>query len=472
MEAPVKLEEYDPDENKTRYESGGEIAQTLATIDKVRHPVKPLKKVAEKLHVTSRRNKRDVDVYPFARKTIKLPAAAELELLDAAKQAFLKEVQILRHAQQCHHVVKLIEAYAVGGNNPCLVAVMERAEHDLETFLSAATLEQHHLDRIRQWFTCLASVVDDIHDRGIRHRDIKPANILIKNGEVLLSDFGISQMGIVKTLSTTMPEFARARSVPYCAPEVEDGSSRGRSADIFSLGAVFLEMLVAHSYSGRRAELRKDLRVPGLGDGAYSYAFRLDNVHGWIRKLETNATGATDQTGGNLPEWRLSIIHLCHEMLQEDRDKRPQASQIVHRLRNMPSTGLACRCTSADWAVSMTGDSDARPKLIEACKRGSLSDVRRLSDRVDLAEIGAIHLAAARNHLDIVEFLLESRVDVNLCDYSSQTALHCAAGNGCREIVQTLLTRYKAEVNLADVEGRRALHYAAGGGYGEIVDML
>lgn len=55
-------------------------------------------------------------------------------------------------------------------------------------------------------------------------------------------------MGLGKTMPTTIPTHPRARTEGYCAPEVEAGSTRGRPADIISLGAVFPEMLIAYSY--------------------------------------------------------------------------------------------------------------------------------------------------------------------------------------------------------------------------------
>jgi len=77
------------------------------------------------------------------------------------------------------------------------------------------------------------------HEAGIRHRDIKPHNILVKSENVLLTDFGISMMDLGTTVPTTIVNRPRARTTEYCAPEVESGHTRGRSADIFSLGAVF-----------------------------------------------------------------------------------------------------------------------------------------------------------------------------------------------------------------------------------------
>ncbi len=109
---------------------------------------------------------------------------------------------------------------------------MDRAHGDLGTFLGPRKPKQ-------RWVGCLIRAVAYIHQRGIRHRDIKPENILVKQDEVFLADFGISQMGLGKTMSTTMPGLDKRRTPSYCAPEVQEnrGRSRGRSADIFFPGS-------------------------------------------------------------------------------------------------------------------------------------------------------------------------------------------------------------------------------------------
>ena len=131
---------------------------------------------------------------------------------------------------------------------------MDRADASLQDYLKPGKSPS------TEWFGCLIRAVHYIHTLGVRHRDIKPSNVLIKARKVLLADFGISQMGLGKTMPTTYKNRNASRSREYCAPKVDQGSTRGRSADIFSLGAVFLEMLIAINFPERFKDLNGILK--------------------------------------------------------------------------------------------------------------------------------------------------------------------------------------------------------------------
>lgn len=81
-----------------------------------------------------------------------------------------------------------------------------------------------------------------LHRNNIIHRDIKPENLLMKVNkneieEVVLSDFGLANIGLESTLRVGTPG--------YISPEmlVSDTSIYNEKVDIWSLGATLFEVL-------------------------------------------------------------------------------------------------------------------------------------------------------------------------------------------------------------------------------------
>ncbi|KAJ5981570.1 kinase-like domain-containing protein [Penicillium canescens] len=200
---------------------------------------------------------------------------------------------------------------------------MDRADSDLRYYLQYGKCPE------KRWFGCLSSVVRYIHSLDIRHQDIKPENILIKEGRILLADFGLSRNGIGKKKQS---HFQWIRE--YCAPEVENGASCGLPADIFSLGAVFLEMLVARDCPGRFEDLENILKFPS--DGTLSYAKNIDTVHLWIEE-NLRPLGWQDND---------EIRSKCREMLRSDPCQRPSAKDLIRSwlLLSASDECKACKC--------------------------------------------------------------------------------------------------------------------------------
>jgi len=93
---------------------------------------------------------------------------------------------------------------------------------------------------------------------------------------IYLADFGLSRSFSPEGHGQT--DGPTARTPRYCAPEVYNHEFRGRSAGIFSLGCVFLEILTV--FCNRHPQVFADYRRGnGVDD---SFRTNLDKVSWWV----------------------------------------------------------------------------------------------------------------------------------------------------------------------------------------------
>lgn len=78
------------------------------------------------------------------------------------------------------------------------------------------------------------------HSKGIIHRDVKPQNImLLRNGSIKVTDFGIAKMPNTETITMTDKAIG---TVSYISPEQANGQLTDCRSDIYSVGVLMYEM--------------------------------------------------------------------------------------------------------------------------------------------------------------------------------------------------------------------------------------
>lgn len=155
--------------------------------------------------------------------------------------------QEARAAAQVSHP-NACQLYEFGQEKDALFLVMEFIEGEsLENRLKRGPLPMQEAAQI---VLGMLSALEAFHRAGIVHRDLKPSNVLISSQGAKLLDFGIakqSSLGFCDPaaallLKATMPG-AFLGTPRYASPEQLKGELVDARSDLFSVGAIFFEML-------------------------------------------------------------------------------------------------------------------------------------------------------------------------------------------------------------------------------------
>lgn len=146
------------------------------------------------------------------------------------KSRFKREFVITESLNDLNGIIKVFDF-----NEQDYSYTMEKAEVNLEDYIINNELDEN------QKLTCIFQILDimkEVHKRKIIHRDISPNNILVLNGILKMSDFGLGKDLTMFTSHQTINTNSVGQYL-YCAPEqfmlLKDGDSR---SDVYSLGRV------------------------------------------------------------------------------------------------------------------------------------------------------------------------------------------------------------------------------------------
>ncbi|KAF2175442.1 kinase-like protein [Zopfia rhizophila CBS 207.26] len=231
--------------------------------------------------------------------------------LEKAKQAFRNEIEIMKRLSSHPHIIRVFATYTCGRDLGMLLTPVAD-NGDLAAYLQKMldsgkppTPEQNIiLDRS---FGCLISGLAFIHKHTIRHKDIKPQNILIHNGRVIYTDFGIALDASQQDTTTVGNPGVLTRR--YCAPEVANWEKRNRKSDVFSLGCVFIEVLA--------------VLEPQIGFGvvdSHPYWKAIDGIRDVLNRSTTSKPN------------RDQMLRVCYDMLEPKHGDRTSAEGLLHNM--------------------------------------------------------------------------------------------------------------------------------------------
>ena len=282
----------------------------------------------------------------------------------------LKEVQHLKKLKHCH-IVQVVGTYTF--KQDFAILLYPAAEYNLETFMESIITESPgqgfpdqekvnpKLRALTTFFECLAHTIHFLHYNATKHMDIKPKNLLIKDMaygsssphgryKIYIADFGITRS--YKRAADAETDSPTPFTRMYAAPEVVDQRKRGLSADIFSLGCVFAEMLAVLSGSDRESRREDLLAVASNQDSRKSYQANLPLVEQWLREIrELNTHNLLFLELIPMPN------HIV-EMIDSDPGRRPSAETVASWFA--PSTPCCTNATGPDlFSIERTIEEDA-----------------------------------------------------------------------------------------------------------------
>jgi serine/threonine protein kinase len=249
----------------------------------------------------------------YANKVISFPRLKAKDRKQA-EERYRNEVAIIRNLQFHRHVIEVFATYTTPRSGG-LILRPAADQGDLKDFLdqyadAAEASVTHNADLkgmnevLERAFGCLSSGLSYMHKKGIRHKDIKPGNILIHQGMVLYTDFGASKDTNADGQCTTegKPESMTRR---YCAPEVLEHDKRNFAADVFSLGCVFVEILLRMSHVTEHEDLGMD-----------GYSGILDALHALLPSTK-------------IPSKLSFLLDIALAMTARDPLARPESAEVV-----------------------------------------------------------------------------------------------------------------------------------------------
>lgn len=238
--------------------------------------------------------------------------------IEAIRQQFRNEIKIMRRLSSHLHIITLFAAYSCSREFGMILHPVADSG-DLASYLhtimdseNLPTVEECTI--LKRAFGCLVNGLAFIHKHTIRHKDIKPQNILIHQGLILYTDFGIA-FDASQDDNTTTTGQPNAFTRRYCAPEVADYTKRNRKSDVFSLGCVFVEMSIA-------LEPQPGFESIGLAP----YYELLDDLRSALNEKRMIS-----------PLWN-ELVPICLHMLEPDLDRRVNAVDLLAELHALENT--------------------------------------------------------------------------------------------------------------------------------------
>jgi tetratricopeptide (TPR) repeat protein len=261
------------------------------------------------------------------------------------------------------------EARAMGrlGDHPNIVTIHDMGEHegqpyivipvmpggDVESIIEKAPEHRLPIEQAVGIAKAVCRGLEFAHSKGIIHRDIKPGNVwLSADGTVKIGDFGLA---LAVDLPRLTHEGMMVGTYYYMPPEQAMGGEVTSRADLYSVGAMFYEMVTG--------------RPPFTGDDAVAIIGQHINTPpvspNWHR-----------------PELSPALAALILRLLEKDPQKRPVSATEVLKAIEAIEVGKVGKVSSKEAAAL------AENPLYRRVFVGREAELRQLQSAFDAATSG------------------------------------------------------------------------------------
>ena len=257
-----------------------------------------------------------------------------------SQKIYETEINTLKRVADHDHLIKVSGTYT--DKKYLAMLLIPVADENLKQYMNRKLcLSEEEKTNFRTYFGCLANTISFLHSAeiGILHKDIKPENILLRNGELILTDFGTAFDWSKTGQSMTRSNSGDVRTPRYQSPEVHRAGDFHRSADIWSLGIVFLEMVTI--LRGKTVDAMDSFLQE---NGRQSAAIYL-NLEGAMKWFETLTSSLGGSPSDNEP---LTWIKAMLVMEQHNRLKAPELFGRIAAYNDGVFCGQCCRDIESD----------------------------------------------------------------------------------------------------------------------------
>lgn len=260
---------------------------------------------------------------------------------DVPVSAFIAEYAQLRALRHANIIGFRGAATHKVGDYQTPYLIMEKADTSLANILEPRPLDIRPLpsDKAASYLRGIMKGIRAAHEQNIVHRDIKPANILLKDGNIKVTDFGIAIRKGQDTVSITHDAVG---TLPYMPVEQFWGHP-GKYSDVYSIGVAGYQM--ATGIYPRQPE------ITAVGEPAVQWLHAHENLE---------ATDFTQAMGRRMDAVAEDMEEpLMTAIQKEAKDRYPDAASFLDAFNESLSKGQERRNKAR---VHIPIDDNPKPK--------------------------------------------------------------------------------------------------------------